>query len=1126
MNGTVADQVQRNQALDISRSLIVQAPAGSGKTELISQRYLALLSHCEQPESILAITFTRKAATEMRLRILQALESAGNPMPEENYRQKTWQLASAAMQHDNRKNWQVLSNSSRLRIVTIDSLNASLTRQMPLLSKMGTAVAPVEQPDALYLEAARRTLQELETSQWQDDLSLLMLHLGNNIERIQQLLVSMLQRRDQWLRPLTAAKNSRQRRNRLESSLQNYVAEHLQSLKAILPAGMLESLCELAGFAHTNLEPGGNSILNNWQDNHTLPVEPGFLEQWQILAELLLTGNNEPRKSISKALGFPPPSSEKKDADRKAFLQLQKNRLLDLIGEISQSEELLEGLVKLRFMPALTYTDHQWQLVEALSRVLMQNAVHLKVVFAEQGRVDFSEISLSALQALGEAENPTELAMMLDYQVQHILVDEFQDTSQSQMQLLEKLTAGWQPGDGRSLFLVGDPMQSIYRFREAEVGLYLNALKNGIGQIKPQYLRLEVNFRSQQGIVDWVNQHLKQAFASKINISTGAVTYAPSTPARTLLPGLAVTIKPALEHDPQREAEEIADIVDQHLENADDSTIAILVRSRKHLTHIIDTLKNRRIPYQGIDLDPLQAQPCIIDINNIMRALIHPGDRLHWLAILRAPWCGLTLDDLLKISGEEYSIIADNCTDDTVLQTLSTDGQQRIGKLISVIQPFISSRGSLPLRDMLEYIWIQLGGSQVYHTETEQQAVNSYLDLVASHEQGSTINDLQLFENALSRLYAPPDTKAGNRVQIMTIHKSKGLEFDTVILPGLGRRGKNDENNLLEWLERPDAHGGTDLLMAPIKPSAEASADAISKSLQAINREKSRHELTRLLYVALTRSKQKLYLFGHATPDKKGRPQASSNSLLAILWPEIAAHFDDLEPPVAKVSELDSNSRSHQLYRCPADWLPEKPSAIEVKINSPANPDASGETNLEFDWAGETARTVGIVTHRFLEQFSTIAPQAQARPAVPRKTAICNALANLGLPEENITAATDKVLIALKNTLEDERGKWILHGHDSARNEYSLTTKTDQGFRRFIIDRTFIDEEGCRWIIDFKTGSHEGADKESFLNREQQRYENQLNSYARLFRQMEDRPIKLGLYFPLLKGWREWSFLA
>ncbi|NNJ91191.1 MAG: DNA helicase UvrD, partial [Gammaproteobacteria bacterium] len=443
-----------------------------------------------------------------------------------------------------------------------------------------------------------------------------------------------------------------------------------------------------------------------------------------------------------------------------------------------------------------------------------------------------------------------------------------------------------------------------------------------------------------------------------------------------------------------------------------------------------------------------------------------------------------------------------------------------------VIHPFVSSRGNLSLRETLEYIWTQLGGPQIYSTETEQQAINSYLELITRHEKGATIDDLPLFETALSQLYAPPDCKASERVQIMTIHKSKGLEFDTVILPGLGRRGKSDENNLLEWLERPDAHGATDLLMAPIKPSAHASGDAISKSLQAINREKSRHELTRLLYVALTRSKQRLYLFGHATADKKGKPQATSNSLLAILWPEIAAFYEGLESSATTAPEQDTTSFSRELFRSPATWLPDNPEALKVETNHRKTKDESGETSLEFDWAGETARAVGIVTHRFLEHFSSNGSSARTGSETQQKSAVSSALANLGLPAEKIAPATDKVLIALKNTLDDERGKWILDAHQQSTNEYSLTTKTEQGFHRFIIDRTFIDENGTRWIIDYKTGSHEGSDTDSFLNQEQQRYKNQLNNYAQLFSQLEDRPIQLGIYFPLLKGWREWPFLA
>jgi ATP-dependent helicase/nuclease subunit A len=129
---------------------------------------------------------------------------------------------------------------------------------------------------------------------------------------------------------------------------------------------------------------------------------------------------------------------------------------------------------------------------------------------------------MAAQRALGEPEEPTDLALSLDYQIRHLLVDEFQDTSVSQFSLLEKLTAGWQRGDGRTIFVVGDPMQSIYRFREAEVGLFLKACGDGIGAIPLELVRLSANFRSDKGIVDWVNATFPSVLPTEEEITTGA----------------------------------------------------------------------------------------------------------------------------------------------------------------------------------------------------------------------------------------------------------------------------------------------------------------------------------------------------------------------------------------------------------------------------------------------------------------------------------------------------------------------------------------------------------------------------------------------------------------------------
>ena len=134
----IADLDQRRHALDPSRSFIVQAPAGSGKTELLIQRYLVLLSRVQSPEEIAAITFTRKAAAEMRKRVLQALASARTEVkPPETHLALTWEHARAALERDGALGWRLEENAARLRIQSIVSLCASLTRLMPVLAAFG-----------------------------------------------------------------------------------------------------------------------------------------------------------------------------------------------------------------------------------------------------------------------------------------------------------------------------------------------------------------------------------------------------------------------------------------------------------------------------------------------------------------------------------------------------------------------------------------------------------------------------------------------------------------------------------------------------------------------------------------------------------------------------------------------------------------------------------------------------------------------------------------------------------------------------------------------------------------------------------------------------------------------------
>ena len=241
-----SDASTRARALDPTRSFIVQAPAGSGKTELLTQRYLRLLAAVEQPEQILAITFTRKAAAEMRNRILLAIESAAGPMPDSPHKRTTWELARAVRSADAQRRWQLLDHPSRLRIQTIDALNSTLARRLPILAGTGSALEPTDDPRPLCETAAQRLIERLgDGSPESQSLEALIVHLGNRVDRLIELLRELLAKRDQWLHPIVSAGAHADLRASLERTLQGMIDRHLAQLCNVLAGNRRRELWEL-----------------------------------------------------------------------------------------------------------------------------------------------------------------------------------------------------------------------------------------------------------------------------------------------------------------------------------------------------------------------------------------------------------------------------------------------------------------------------------------------------------------------------------------------------------------------------------------------------------------------------------------------------------------------------------------------------------------------------------------------------------------------------------------------------------------------------------------------------------------------------------------------------------------
>jgi ATP-dependent exoDNAse (exonuclease V) beta subunit len=1135
----IADAIARERALAPDQSFIVQAPAGSGKTELLTQRYLRLLACVDHPEEIVAITFTRKAANEMRNRVLEALEKARGPRPEKTNEAATWDLARAALTRDEALGWNLIASPERLRVSTIDSFCAALTRQMPMLSRLGAPPAIVEDAAVLYREAARELIARLESDkEVSPAIERLLQHLDNDLPRLEELIARMLARRDQWMRHLGSGVRP-PRREELEAALAHVAGDALEALRAALPAEAMPELMALARFAAENLRAAGTSSEINACLNMAEPpgMAVGDLPKWRGLGALLVApSTGDWRKTVNAKIGFPAPSSASNPSDKARFADA-KARFQALVERLAERPGLVEHLAGLPRLPPPRYDDGQWEVVEALCRLLPLAVAELWIVFQRRGEVDFTQVAWSALRALGTRDEPTDLALTLDYRIRHVLVDEFQDTSLSQYELLDLLTTGWTPGDGRTLFVVGDPMQSIYRFRQAEVGLFLRAWRQGIGNVRLEPLGLEVNFRSQEGVVDWVNRTFARAFPAQQDVATGAVAYASAVAFHPSRAAPAVVLHPMVGRDDGKEAEQVVVLVKQAMADPSQETIAILVRSRGHLAEIASRLRREGLRFRAVEIEALGHRSVVQDLLALTRALVHPGDRLSWLAVLRAPWCGLTLADLEALAGGDQRAVVWELTQDSgCVARLSADGQSRLEGVGAVLADVLAHRRRRPLRRLVEGAWLALGGPACAVDATDLADALTYLDLVEQLEVGGDLAELDVLSERVEKLFALPDVEATTRLQLMTIHKAKGLQFHTVIVPGLGRKPQSGEPPLLAWAERPNARTReVDLLLAPIRESGK-DADPIFSFLMQFDEAKGHYENGRVLYVAATRAIDRLHLLGRVgVGERNGALEISPpprSSLLHHLWETVLPEFERVlreTPPDGGENDgadAAANPPPALLRRLPRSWqLPAIPAPVAWDKGEALVKTTAALPPVGFEWAREVIRHVGTVVHRILQQIGReglghwdAAHVDRLRPTITRL------LAEQGVPAAQLESALARAASALVRTLSDERGRWILDArHADAHCEYGLSGVIDGELVNVVLDRSFVDENGVRWIIDYKASAHEGGGLEEFLDRERQRYAPQLEGYASLLGTMDARPMRLGLYFPLLGGWREWA---
>jgi ATP-dependent helicase/nuclease subunit A len=1152
-----ADQLERARTLDTRQSFLVQAPAGSGKTELLTRRLLKLLAEVNEPEEILAITFTIAATAEMRSRVLKALHAAENAATAEP-NDEVARLAAAALANDKARGWNLLQQPQRLSILTIDAVCLTIAHETPLLSRLGGSLSPTDKPQPLYTLAARRTLARLgEEPELSSALRALLQLRATSLSDCENLIAGMLDKRDQWGRvlPLGDARfDWEEVRSHLQQPLRLLHQQTIEKTQLLFDdhPELEPELVYLLGHACANLD--ANTDLMTLKDVKHLRHLTSR-EHWKCLANFLITQGGTWRKRVPSGMDG----------------QAARQRYASLIGALDAKTGFLELLREFRRLPPQEYTEEESQMLQHLLVILRYAVAELRLVFAEQSVVDFVELGLAARQVLLDEEGkPTELVADVAGRWRHLLVDEFQDTSRSQYQLLALLAEGWESVEHGTCFLVGDPMQSIYMFRQAEVELFERTRRHGLGgegaaAVNLIPLQLQTNFRSHAGLVDPLNGIFSQVFAT----STGNdsrdyhVAFAPSIAGRAAKSsrmGVHVwpffrSSKPSLEEKQataEAEARRVVSIIQEHWPKVEENQrngeyrIAVLVRARSHLTLITQKLRKENIPFRAVEIEQLGERQEVQDLAALTRALLHPMDRIAWLTVLRAPWCGLTLRDLHTLCGNDNKEYAARPVI-TLLrergELLSEDGKRRASRVHAVLENALRGKHrQVSLARWVERTWATLGGHACVD-RTGYANVHAFFAML--EELGADASEL---DERLAELCAQPDPRASERcgVQLMTIHKAKGLGFDIVIVPGLERSTQLDTQPLLHWIEQtrlvgPSEQEEREFVVAPIGRNGQPGEIYGWITKQHARREDD--EAKRLLYVAATRASEELHLLGTATVKmpKNGIQELTSgdkHSLLGIAWEALKADFQKAfaqqqsqAKAVAQQAEFDfaPPGKTIALRRLPADWK-------SPQTNPMSNVPENNLETIERPRGSLSARAFGTVVHALLEDLTRLqgidtggvsqAVLDELRGWRPRAMAM---LRSAGMPREEAEPQSAEVVRALQSVLQDAKGRWILGARAGAQSETSwsgwVTSESGEAVRTLRGDRIFrggatpcSTDETHLWIVDYKTARHGASGLDAFLESEKEKYLQQLEAYAGVMRTVygENQPLRLALYYPLL----------
>jgi ATP-dependent helicase/nuclease subunit A len=856
MSELTEDQ-QRTLALD--RHISVTANAGSGKTKVLVERYVEAIKGGSRVEEILCLTFTEKAALELRQRIIERIN------------QESGYILGQAR-----------ANMLEANISTIHSFCSQLLREFPIEAGVDANFKVLEDFDASVLKeescekAVRQALEEEHeiSGKYHDFL----VRVG--YERTLQLLNDLLDSREkiEHIRnssyPLILSKEAIQKR------WEELLGKVLSVLKENVRLREGERSAEVRGLIDSVLTGTGNTR--------------NQLSNLKILLDKVLTKTGMPRKQVVEKIDEGVSFSSKTAA---SILEIAFDALKDFSFEsfaIEKYLSLVNTLIEFYKRAEEQYSRKKFSL----------------------GALDFDDLQIQTMKLI-KTNDP--VRTLLSSRFKHIMVDEFQDTNFLQYDIFSCLLGDF--STNAKLFVVGDPKQSIYRFRNAQVEVSLKVNRDLARRPDGLSLELAESFRMNSSLASFVNQVFSNVMARVRYTHIGSDETSAVIKYNALVPRRKKSLNDVVEiflvqstRSRQMDAnnadgENLSDFeeqftsselqakyvamrirkmisdretindakLDEQVRNIGYSDIAVLLRSRSRLTLLEKALSEAAIPYtvtSGIGFYSAQE---IFDLSNYLTFLLDNDSDIALLTVLRSPLFGISENELYQASLADGDTLFEKFT----CFARSDKASYEVRYAASVLENEIQLAHRMTIPDLLNRILERTGWLGAYSlSPTGGQRIANMRKLlnIAREFEGRGFNSLYDFVERLKNLRnaregQAPVEETTDAVKIMTIHAAKGLEFPVVIIPFCDVTVKNHRDLLV------NDHVGVLPFISNVADLTSAQLPSELSLFKEFESEEDQAEIVRLFYVACTRAMEKLVI---TTPSKASEPK-SINSFTDIL---------------------------------------------------------------------------------------------------------------------------------------------------------------------------------------------------------------------------------------------------